>query len=71
MSYRLGGVGLWLGLMGKLGCAWVGAWVSAWHGWLGKLGRAWYGAWDGAWDSAWHGAWGCMVVVVMLDHVIL
>ena len=28
--YRLGGVKMGLGLMGKLGRAWIGAWVSAW-----------------------------------------
>ena len=31
-AYRLGGVGLGSGMMGKLGRAWVGAWVGAWHG---------------------------------------
>ena len=30
-AYRLGGVKKGLGLTGKPGCAWVGAWVM--HGW--------------------------------------
>ena len=35
----LGGVGLGLGLTGKLGRAWVGEWVGAWHGaWVHGVG---------------------------------
>ena len=34
-AYRLGGVKIGLGLMGKLGRAWVGAWVGTWlYGWV-------------------------------------
>ena len=29
-ALQLGGVKMGLGLMGKLGCAWVGAWVLDW-----------------------------------------
>ena len=46
--YRLGGVGLELGLTGKLGHAWVGSWVGAWRGTLP-------GVWHGVWGGAWHG----------------
>ena len=48
-AYRLGGVGLGSGMMGKLGRAWDVAWACAWA-------CACHGAWRGAW---------VVVVVVM------
>ena len=47
-AYWLGGVGMRIWLMGKLGRACVGAWVGAW-----------YGAWHGAWV---HGGGGVVIM---------